>query len=67
MDEWDKERKDQQRAARDRHLKDIEESIDRASKLVEDSRREVQRSRDLLQDRRHQDQRDDQAEDERRS
>jgi hypothetical protein len=50
MIEQQKAPRDQQRAARDKHHKDIEESIDKASKLVEDSRREIQRSRDLSVD-----------------
>ncbi len=63
MDDQEKARKDQQRAARTKHLNDIQESLDKGSRLIEDSQREIQRSRDLLQDMRDQDQRDNQAED----
>ena len=65
MDECEKRRKDQQRAARDQHLNDIQASLDKGSRLIEDSQREIQRSRDLLQDMRDQDERDDAAEDSR--
>ena len=57
-DEW-KERKIQQRAARDRQLDNIEQALNRATDLIKDSQREIQRSRDLMQDRRDQDRRDE--------
>ena len=51
-----------QRSARDKQLDDINQSLDRASKLIEDSQREISRSRDLMRDRQEQNRRDDQAE-----
>ena len=65
MDDQEKRRKLQQRAARDRQLDSIEQALNRATDLIQDSQREIQRSRDLMQDRRDQDRRDDLAEDER--
>jgi len=62
MDDHGKERRLQQRAARDRQLDDIEKAFNRATDLIKDSQREIQRSRDLMQDRRGQDRREDQAE-----
>ena len=58
-----KERKHQQRIARDKQMDDIERTLDRASRMIKDSQREIQRSRDLMQERRDQDRIDDQAED----
>lgn len=63
LDDNERKRDKAAAAARDQHLKDIEQSLDTVLGVVEDSRREVQQSRDLLQDRRDQDQRDDQVED----
>ena len=65
MDDHGKERRLQQRAARDKQLDDIEQALNRVTDLIKDSQREIQRSRDLMQDRRGQDRREDQAEDER--
>ena len=65
MDDQEKARKDQQRSVRAKYLNDIQQSLDKGSRLIEDSEREIQRSRDLLQDMRDQDQRNNQAEDER--
>jgi hypothetical protein len=64
MNDQEKKRKLEQRAARDRQLDNIEQALNRATDLIQDSQREIQRSRDLMQDRRDQDRRDDQAEDE---
>ena len=64
MDDQEKERRLQQRAARDRQLDDVAQSLNRATELIKQSQREIQRSRDLMQDKRDQDRRDDQAEDE---
>jgi len=64
MDDQEKERRLQQRAARDRQLDDIAQSLNRATELIKQSQREIQRSRDLMRDKRDQDRRDDQAEDE---
>ena len=50
-------------AARDRQLDNIEQALNRATDLIQDSQREIQRSRELMQDRRDQDRRDDLAED----
>lgn len=61
----ERNRRLQQRAARDKQLNDIEQSLNRATNLIEDSQREIQRSRALMQDRRDQDRHDDQGEDER--
>ena len=61
----DRSRRAEQRQARDQHLKDVEASLDRASGLIEDSKREVQRSRDLLDSRRNQNTIDDREEDRR--
>ena len=63
MDDQEKKRKLQQRAARDRQLDNIEQALNRATDRIQDSQREIQRSRDLMQDRRDQDRRDDLAED----
>ena len=63
MDDQGKKRKLQQRAARDRQLDSIEQALNRATDLIQDSQREIQRSRELMQDRRDQDRRDDLAED----
>ena len=65
MDDHGKERRLQQRAARDKQLDDIEQALNRATDLIKDSQHEIQRSRELMQDQRDQDRRDDQAEDER--
>ena len=65
MNDQEKKRKLQQRAARDRQLDNIEQALNRATDLIQDSQREIQRSRELMQDRRDQDRRDDLAEDER--
>jgi hypothetical protein len=64
MDDQEKKQRLQQRASRDRQLDNIEQSLNRATELINHSQREIQRSRDLMQDRRDQDRRDDQAEDE---
>lgn len=61
----DRSRRAEQREARDQHLKDVEDSLDRASSLIEDSKLEVQRSRDLLDSRRNQNTIDDREEDRR--
>ena len=61
----DRSRRAEQREARDQHLKDVEDSLDRASGLIEDSKREVQRSRDLLDTRRSQNTIEDREEDRR--
>ena len=63
MNDQEKKRKLQQRAARDRQLDNIEQALNRATDLIQDSQREIQRSRELMQDRRDQDRRDDMAED----
>jgi hypothetical protein len=63
MNDQEKKRKLQQRAARDRQLDNIEQALNRATDLIQDSQREIQRSRELMQDRRDQDRRDDLAED----
>ena len=63
MDE--QERKLKQRIARDQHLRDIEESLNDASKIIEDSKRQVARTHELLRDRRQQDAQDDKEDDER--
>jgi hypothetical protein len=57
------ERKWQQRAARDKQLSEIENSLTRATDLINESKREVQRSRDLMDSQKAQNQRDDEAED----
>ena len=63
MNDQEKKRKLQQRAARDRQLDNIEQALNRATDLIQDSQREIHRSRELMQDRRDQDRRDDLAED----
>ena len=63
----ERERKRQQRTARDKHLSDIEQSLNDASRTIEDSKRQVARTHDLLQDRRRQDALDDKEDDERGS
>jgi hypothetical protein len=63
MDE--RSRRAEQREARDQHLRDVEDSLDRASGLIEDSKREVQRSRDLLDSQRQRNTADDREEDRR--
>ncbi len=65
MDKDERAQRTAQRAARDKQLDDITTSLDRASKLIEDSQREIRRSRDLMRDQQEQNQRDDQAEDRR--
>ena len=57
------ERKRQQRAARDKQLSEIENSLMRANDLINDSKREVQRSRGLMDAQKAQNQRDDEEED----
>ena len=57
------ERKREQRAARDKHLGEIENSLARATELINDSRREVQRSRGLMDAQKAQNQREDDEED----
>ena len=61
----EQERKNHQRAARDRHLNDIEQSLNHASKTIQESQRQVARTHDLLRDRREQDARDDKEDDDR--
>ena len=61
----EQERKKHQRAARDQHLNDIEQSLNHASKTIQESQRQVARTHDLLRDRREQDARDDKEDDER--
>lgn len=53
----------QRRAARDKQLSDIEQSLTRATDLINDSKREVQRSRDLMSAQKVQNQREDDEED----
>ena len=61
----EQERKKHQRAARDQHLNYIEQSLNHASKTIQESQRQVARTHDLLRDRREQDARDDKEDDER--
>jgi hypothetical protein len=65
MDDLDQERRTRQRAMRDQHLRDVESSLNKASDLIAESRREVQRSRGLLEDQRKRNMSDDREEDER--
>jgi hypothetical protein len=58
-----KERTQQQRAARDRQMSDVEASLNRVSDLIESSRREVQRSRDIINAQMADDARGDREED----
>jgi hypothetical protein len=44
------ERKARQRAARDKHLREVEASLVMAADLLAESKREIQRSRGLMQE-----------------
>lgn len=59
----DSRERGQRRAARDKQLSDIEESLTRATDLINDSKREVQRSRDLMSAQKVHNQREDDEED----
>jgi hypothetical protein len=65
MDDLDQERRTRQRAVRDQHLREVESSLNKASDLIAESRREVRRSRGLLEDQRKRNALDDREEDER--
>ena len=67
MDNSDKDRQARRRAVRDTQMNDVEASLNRASDLIESSKREVQRSRDLMNAQRADNARRDKEEDERGS
>jgi hypothetical protein len=64
MGDLEQGRRTEQRAQRDRQMSDVEASLNRASELIESSKREVQRSRDLMDAQRAENARQDQEEDE---